>query len=428
MALNDSQRTQTAMLQHFRVPGRIELVGKHVDYAGGRSLTCAVDLAITATARPLAIPVLRVQDSQRAEIVERPLNAACTAPTGHWTAYAAAVTRRLCRDFPEMRTGVDLRLHSTLPESAGLSSSSAFVVAVATALVEANALATTPCWQQAVPTLLARAEYFGAMETGAAFGPFNGDTGVGVRGGAQDHVAILCARADQCGVFRYRPAAAEQYVDWPRDYMLAVAVSGVEATKTGNARARYNRVSDALRELAKAAAGGEASNGSGNEGTTAKATVADLLAQGGLDRLTALASAGLPGFAADYLLPRLEQFCEEVEQVVPSAAAALAARNLDSFGQWVDRSQALAESSLGNQVPETTTLQRLARELGATAASAFGAGFGGAVWAMVPAAEAERFQAHWAERYLAAFPAQAPRFRSFITRPGPGLMALHSTP
>ena len=32
----------------FVVPGRVELVGKHVDYAGGRSLTCAVDRAITA--------------------------------------------------------------------------------------------------------------------------------------------------------------------------------------------------------------------------------------------------------------------------------------------------------------------------------------------------------------------------------------------
>ncbi len=46
---------------------------------------------------------------------------------------------------------------------------------------------------------LARAEYFGAMETGAPFGDFPGDAGVGVRGGAQDHVAIVCARAAAAG-------------------------------------------------------------------------------------------------------------------------------------------------------------------------------------------------------------------------------------
>jgi len=33
----------------YVVPGRVELVGKHVDYAGGRSITCAVDRGITAT-------------------------------------------------------------------------------------------------------------------------------------------------------------------------------------------------------------------------------------------------------------------------------------------------------------------------------------------------------------------------------------------
>ena len=36
--------------RRYVVPGRIELVGKHVDYAGGRSLTCAVDRAITVDA------------------------------------------------------------------------------------------------------------------------------------------------------------------------------------------------------------------------------------------------------------------------------------------------------------------------------------------------------------------------------------------
>lgn len=394
------------MHRHYRIPGRIELVGKHVDYAGGRSITCAVDLAIRAEARPLAEPVLRVRDSQRPETVELPLHSACTAPEGHWSAYAAAVVRRLCRDFPGVNTGVDLRLDSTLPESAGLSSSSAFVVAVATALVEANALHDTPAWREAVPTLLAQAEYFGALETGAPFGPFAGDRGVGVRGGAQDPVAIVCARPGHCGVFSYLPAQLEQYVPWPTGFVLVVAVSGVEATKTGNARDQYNRVADSMRALASAAQG---------------PTVADVLTQGGHARLESIAAAGLPGFPASYLVPRLRQFREEVEEVVPAVAAALAANDLTTLGHWVDRSQAMAAAGLGNQVPETTALQRLAREQGAAAASAFGAGFGGAVWAMVAEHHAEVFRALWTQHYLAAFPQHSAQFRSFITRPGGGV-------
>jgi galactokinase len=397
----------------YRIPGRIELVGKHVDYAGGRSITCAVDLAITAEARAMAVPVLRVQDSQRPEAVEIPLDTHCTAPEGHWSVYAAAVVRRLCRDFPGVRTGVDLRLHSTLPESAGLSSSSAFVVAVATALVEANGLPATEHWRQAIPATLARAEYFGAMETGAPFGPFAGDLGVGVRGGAQDPVAILCAQAGHCGVFSYLPATLHEYVPWPAQQVLVVAVSGVEATKTGNARAQYNRVADSMRALASAAGAH---------------TVAEALAQGGHARLEAIAANGLADFPADYLLPRFQQFREEVETVVPAVAAALAACDLEALGQWVDRSQALATAGLRNQVPETIALQRSARELGAAAASAFGAGFGGAVWAMVAADSAEKFRKRWGQQYLAAFPAHAAQFRSFITHPGPGATAVESQP
>ncbi len=399
------------MHHHYRIPGRIELVGKHVDYAGGRSITCAVDLAITAEARALAAPVLRVQDSQRPEVVELALNDDCTAPAGHWSVYAAAVVRRLCSDFPGIRTGVDLRLQSTLPESAGLSSSSAFVVAVATALVEANGLPATERWLEAIPTTLARAEYFGAMETGAPFGPFAGDLGVGVRGGAQDPVAILCAQAGHCGVFSYLPATLHEYVPWPKQQVLVVAVSGVEATKTGNARAQYNRVADSMRALASAASAH---------------TVAEALAQGDRAFLEGIAAKGLPDFPSDYLLPRFAQFCEEVGTVVPAVAAALAAGDLKALGQWVDRSQALATAGLRNQVSETIALQRSARELGAVAASAFGAGFGGAVWAMVAADSAEEFRKRWGQHYLAAFPAHAAKFRSFITRPGPGATAVES--
>ena len=419
------------MHHHYRIPGRIELVGKHVDYAGGRSITCAVDLAITAEARALAAPVLRVQDSQRPEVVELALNDDCTAPADHWSVYAAAVVRRLCRDFPGIRTGVDLRLQSTLPESAGLSSSSAFVVAVATAVVEANGLPATERWLEAIPTTLARAEYFGAMETGAPFGPFAGDLGVGVRGGAQDPVAILCAQEGRCGVFSYLPATLHEYVPWPKQQVLVVAVSGVEATKTGNARAQYNRVADSMRALASAASATKmmsAANTTNQSSEVGTATVAALLAQGNRAFLEGIAAKGLPDFPGDYLLPRFEQFCEEVGTVVPAVAAALAAGDLEALGQWVDRSQALATAGLRNQVPETIALQRSARELGAVAASAFGAGFGGAVWAMVAADSAEEFRKRWGQQYLAAFPAHAAKFRSFITRPGPGATAVESQP
>jgi galactokinase len=54
------------------------------------------------------------------------------------------------------------------------------------------------------------------------------------------------------------------------------------------------------------------------------------------------------------------------------------------------------------------------------AASAFGAGFGGSVWAMIAEPDAEPFRDHWEADYLAAFPERRPEARFFVTRPGPG--------
>ena len=399
--------------RRYVVPGRVELVGKHVDYAGGRSLTCAVDRAITAHARPLDAPLIRVRDLARRGTVEVPLAADVvrTPGTARWSSYVVAVARRFARDFPHARRGVALQVESTLPPSAGLSSSSAFVVATAMALADANAMDDDPAWRASLPTDVARAEYFGAMETGAPYGDFPGDEGVGVRGGAQDHVAIVCAREESVGQFSYRPARLERRVPWPAGHSIVVGVSGVSATKTGNARARYNRVSDSTRALVRA---WNATTGRADD------TLAHALASApdAGERLARLAERGAEEFDGAYLGPRFEQFREEVEVVVPAVGDAMRDRDLHTLGALVHRSMTLAERALRNQVPETSFLARAARERGAVAASAFGAGFGGAVWAMVRTGDAEAFVDDWRADYLATFPRRAERALWLVTRPG----------
>ncbi|HVT41288.1 MAG TPA: galactokinase family protein [Gemmatimonadaceae bacterium] len=358
------------------MPGRVEFVGKHVDYAGGRSLTCAIEAAIHATATPIAEPVLRVRDGRRRDVVTVQLAADRPARNSGRGAYAAAIARRLVRDFPGARRGVEVVLRSNLPASAGLSSSSALVVALAMALVDANDLDNDPAWRAAAPTPMARAEYFAAMETGAPYGTFAGDEGVGVRGGAQDHVAIVCSREGEVGQFRYLPPRVERFVPFPDECLIAIAVSGVHAAKRGNARTSYNRLSDAMR---------------------------------------AFAISGVPDRPPPEVAERVAQFREETDVIVPGAAEALSDRDFDTLGSLVDRSQWLAEHVLGNQVRETIFLARAARENGALAASAFGAGFGGAVWALVRRDEAQRFVAGWRAQYENAFPSRSPRARWIVT-------------
>jgi len=398
--------------RRYVVPGRVELVGKHVDYAGGRSLTCAVDRAITAHARVLDTPVIRVRDHARRGAVEIPIQAdvARVKGTPRWGSYVVAVARRFARDFPHARRGVALEVASTLPPSAGLSSSSAFVVAVATALFDANHLGDDPAAGRIVGDLLARAEYIGAMETGASYADFPGDEGVGVRGGAQDHVAIVCAHEESAGQFSYRPARLERRVPWPAEYSIAIGVSGVTATKTGNARARYNRVADSTRALLRAWNAATDRDDDTLAGALAGASNAG-------ERLARLAEQGVEQFDGAYLGPRFAQFREEVEVIVPGVGDAMRDRDFAALGAFVDRSMAMAEHALRNQVAETSFLARSARAQGATAASAFGAGFGGAVWAMVPTADADAFVEEWRTEYLVAFPHRAEHALWLVTRP-----------
>jgi galactokinase len=365
-------------VREYIVPGRVELVGKHVDYAGGRSLTCATDLAISARATVIDQPVIRVRPGAGEVPMDVPLLPDAKATNLRSSAYVTAVARRFARDFPWAKKGIAIELQSNLPTSAGLSSSAALVVVLATAFVDANGLEHDERWREAIPTPIARAEYFAAIETGAQYGSLQADGGVGVRGGAQDHVAIICAQEGTVSQFRYLPARIERREAWPEDYVIAIGVSGVHATKTGNARAAYNRLADAMRP------GADNQNG---------AHVSPEIAE------------------------RRAQFREETEVIVPGAADAIRDRDWAKLGALVDRSQVLAESVLRNQVPETIHLTRSGRELGAVAASAFGAGFGGAVWAMVPGSDANRFVAAWRADYEAAFPARRSRAKWALTKP-----------
>ena len=90
----------------------------------------------------------------------------------------------------------------------------------------------------------------------------------------------------------------------------------------------------------------------------------------------------VPAFAAADLVRRLRHFLAE-DARVPLAADAFQRRDRAALGALSDASQHDADALLGNQIPETCALAALARESGAFAASSFGAGFGGSVWALV---------------------------------------------
>jgi galactokinase len=396
------------------VPGRIEFLGKHTDYAGGRSLVCATEQGISVTARELKRGVLRITDAASGEHAELPLDPRLEIPRGEWVAYPATVARRLARDFGSLETGLDLSFTSDIPRDAGLSSSSALVVAVALALADANHLEDRSAWREAIPGREALAGYLGAVENGRGFGPFPADGGVGTQGGSQDHTAILCSRPGMLLQYGWVPVRFERAVHFPPGYLLAVAVSGVEAAKGAGALGLYNRLAEDAAELLE-----EWRGMSRRDDPTLFAGLSSSPEAG------AALARRLEGHPRrDALRARLEQFRDECFDIIPAVANALERGDVAALGELADRSQAGAERGLANQVPETIFLQRSARKLGAVAASAFGAGFGGSVWAMVPDSGGEEFLAAWSAGYRTAFPAHLSKGRFLMTRAGAAATAV----
>jgi galactokinase len=297
-----------------------------------------------------------------------------------------------------------------------MSSSSALVTAVFLALADVNALEERADYRAAVPSPEARAAYVGAIENGAAFGALAGDAGVGTAGGCQDHAAILLSRPGALVQYSFLPVRFEQAVAMPDGHRLLIATSGVAAEKTGTALARYN---DAAAKAVAVLAVWNRDTGRQDQ------SLADAVgsAHGAAQHLRGLLRQAADGDGTA-LVDRFEQFQSESEMIIPTAAVALAEENFASLGALVDLSQECAERLLGNQIPETSALARSARELGATAASAFGAGFGGSVWALVAEGRADQFQSDWARVYRRAFPEAASRAEIFVTRAGPAAMRL----
>lgn len=404
--------------RRFFVPGRIEVLGKHTDYAGGRSLLCAVERGFCLAVSPRSDRRVKLFDAGRGLEAEVPLEADLLPEAKGWVVYAATVARRLAQNFPGDLQGADISFASDLPRAAGLSSSSALVVALFAALSEVNNLREREEYRAAIASPEDLAGYLGSLENGRSFGSLAGDVGVGTFGGSEDHTAILCCRPGELAQYAFCPVRPERSIGLPPGLTFIVASSGVAAGKASGARDRYNRLSLAALAILDL---WNRHTGRADETLLAAATSSPRAPD---EILRLFDDSPYPMFDSSFLAGRFKQFLEETTRIIPQASDALARGDTGSLGPLVERSQELAERYLGNQIPETIALAREARRLGAAAASAFGAGFGGSVWALVPTEEVALFLGRWSESYARAFPATAAAAAFFPTRPGPALLRL----
>jgi galactokinase len=177
---SDLVRSRGLTSRTYRAPGRVNIIGEHIDYLGGTVLPFACDLELRIIGTDADEVALRSRDGD-------------VAP------YVSGV-RQALREAGYGVGGFAGEITSTIPIGAGLSSSAALEVALALALTRG---AEVP------PDVLRRSEELAS----------------GVRGGVMDQTAVLRARADHALLLDCASGAIE-YVPIPPSVGFVVVDTG----------------------------------------------------------------------------------------------------------------------------------------------------------------------------------------------------------
>jgi galactokinase len=315
-------------------PGRVNLIGEHIDYHGLAVLPMALRRSIRVHFQARADGRICVTSGAYGHR-EFVWTAGLTpVARGDWENYLRAAAQAIAGKWGVMN-GMDATIDSDLPAAAGLSSSSALIVAVTLALLRANQREAT---FEELMEILPDGEQF-----------------VGTRGGGMDHAASLASRDGCASLIEFAPLAV-QHIPIPEGWAFLVANSLQIAEKSGAVRERYNAV-----RVVGAQALGEAGFASYAEAMQGKSEA----------ELAALA-------AAKHLPPEFLHVVTEAFRV-RHAVEAIKQDDTARFGQLLLASHASLRDRLQVSCPALDRLVETAMDSGALGARLTGAGFGGCV-------------------------------------------------
>jgi len=121
----------------FRAPGRVNLIGEHTDYNDGYVLPAAIELSTCIAIALRKDQRLHVFSENRQEAAEIDLTETNPQRQDRWSDYVRGVALMIQR-FGVPLSGADIAIHSDIPSGAGLSSSAALEVSLASALLSTS--------------------------------------------------------------------------------------------------------------------------------------------------------------------------------------------------------------------------------------------------------------------------------------------------
>jgi len=121
------------MIRVFFSPGRVNIIGEHIDYNGGLVFPAAISIGTYGAIRSRTDHVIRLYSSQFVDqgIVYTDLNNLSYHQKDGWANYAKGILNLLKKRGYEISFGFDLYIEGNLPTASGLSSSASLEVLVA---------------------------------------------------------------------------------------------------------------------------------------------------------------------------------------------------------------------------------------------------------------------------------------------------------
>ena len=343
-----------------RAPGRVNLIGEHVDYNDGLVLPIALELEIALAFRPRPDRVVRVHSVDFGETVELEIDELAPGAPAGWAAYPAGVAWAMTQAGLRLQ-GLDAAVAGDIPLGGGLSSSAALEIAFAAAFCQAAGL-EIPNLELAKLARIAENHF------------------VGVHCGIMDQVAAACAETGHATLLDCRNLEIKQ-IPLPSALRVVVVNSGVERElRTSGYNVRRRECEEAVSRLAAM----------DDDIGTLRDVSPDVLA------------AMLRHLPAP-LDRRTRHVVGEIERV-KLAAAALEQNETERFGELLFASHCSLRDDFEVSCDELDSLVELARRApGAIGARLTGAGFGGCTVNVVSAALAHDFIDYVSEGYEKLF-------------------------
>ena len=228
----------------IRAPGRVNLMGRHIDHRGGCNNFLAIDKETILVAGIRDDDTVMAVNTKPHEFEDVTFNISeligrfawdewnnfidsdwvrsmLRNTTGNWGNYIKAAILRLQHQYSDLKIkGINIALTGDIPIAAGLSSSSSIVVASLQAGIVLNNLELEA--KQFID-LCGQGEWF-----------------VGSRGGSGDHAAIYLGQRGKITNVDYLPFNVNKVVNAPKDYQVVIANSHIRATKSSKAKDTFN--------------------------------------------------------------------------------------------------------------------------------------------------------------------------------------------